>query len=170
VAYFFSNTYSPAGTRSVMRTYRVTAIVDIPPVLVDLVDQQNVGVLPPGATRQLLAYYLYAGVGVRLDRGPAGIPGLQHHLAVLASPAWASWASSGRAAAGARPTRLATASREMSGPGCRPSSRNTRAAALGRLRYDQARTVRGSLAGLSLAMTSSASAVRRSSPERSVSV
>jgi hypothetical protein len=85
VTYFFSNAFSPAGTRSVMRAYRVTAIVDIPPVLVDQADQQNVGVLPPGATRQLLAYYSYAGVGVRLDRGTAGIPGLQHQLAVLAS-------------------------------------------------------------------------------------
>ena len=84
VTYFFSNTYSPAGTRSVRRTYRVTAIVDIPPVLVDQSDKENAGVLPPGATRQLLAYYQYAGVGVRLDRGTAGIPDLQHHLAVLA--------------------------------------------------------------------------------------
>jgi hypothetical protein len=85
VTYFFSNAYSPAGTRSIRRTYRVTAIVDIPPVLVDQSDQQNAGLLPPGATRQLLAYYQYAGVGVRLDRGTAGIPDLQHHLAMLAS-------------------------------------------------------------------------------------
>ena len=62
----------------------MTGIVNIPPVLIDQVDQQNSAVLPPAATRQLLAYYQYAWVGVRLDQGIAGIPRLQHHLAGLA--------------------------------------------------------------------------------------
>jgi hypothetical protein len=65
-------------------TFLVTAIVDIPPVLVDQSDQKEAGVLPPGATRRLLASYVYAWVGVRLARGPAGIPQLQHRLAALA--------------------------------------------------------------------------------------
>lgn len=66
-------------------TFRVTGIVDIPPVLVDQSDEQEGGVLPPGATRQLLSYYVFSWVGVRLDHGSAGIPALQHHLATLAT-------------------------------------------------------------------------------------
>jgi hypothetical protein len=65
-------------------TFVVTAIVDIPPVLVDQADQIEGGVLPPAATRRLLASYVFAWVGVRLARGPAGIPELQHNLAALA--------------------------------------------------------------------------------------
>ncbi len=72
-----------AGTRPVLRTFRVTAIADIPPVLVDQSDQIQAGVLSPGATRQLLAFYQYAWVGVRLARG-TGIPDLQRELAALA--------------------------------------------------------------------------------------
>ncbi len=68
-------------------TFAVTGIVDIPPVLVDQSDQKDSGVLPPGATRRLLAAYEFAWVGVRLDRGAAGIPALQHGLAALASRA-----------------------------------------------------------------------------------
>jgi hypothetical protein len=64
--------------------FLVTAIVDIPPVLVDQSDQANAGILPPGATRQLAASDVYAWVGVRLDNGTAGIPALQRRLAVLA--------------------------------------------------------------------------------------
>jgi len=66
-------------------TFGVTGIVDIPPVLVDQSDQKNSAVLPPGATRRLLGAYEFAWVGVRLDRGAAGIPALQHRLAALAS-------------------------------------------------------------------------------------
>ncbi|MGI8447146.1 MAG: FtsX-like permease family protein [Streptosporangiaceae bacterium] len=47
--------------------------------------QAEGSILPPGATRQLLADYVYAWVGLRLDNGAAGIPALQHHLAELAS-------------------------------------------------------------------------------------
>jgi hypothetical protein len=71
----------PMGRRS----FLVTAIVDIPPVLVDQTDQIEGGFLPPGATRRLLGAFQYAWVGVRLDHGPAGIPALQTHLAALAS-------------------------------------------------------------------------------------
>ena len=66
-------------------TFRVTAIVDIPPVLVDQSDEQEGGVVPPGATRQLLPYYVFSWVGVRLDHGTAGIGALQHRLTSLAT-------------------------------------------------------------------------------------
>jgi putative ABC transport system permease protein len=76
-------TYRPHPGQRV--TFLVTGIVDIPPVLIDQSDQLEVGVLPPAATRQLLDYYQFAWVGVQLDRGRAGIPGLQSRLAALAS-------------------------------------------------------------------------------------
>jgi hypothetical protein len=66
-------------------TFRVTGIVDIPPVLVDQSDEQDGGVLPPGATQHLLPYYVFSWVGVRLDHGTAGIGALQHHLSTLAT-------------------------------------------------------------------------------------
>ncbi len=66
-------------------TFRVTGIVDIPPVLVDQSDEQDGAVLPPGATRELLPYYVFSWVGVRLDHGTAGIAALQHHLTTLAT-------------------------------------------------------------------------------------
>lgn len=65
--------------------FLVTGIVDIPPVLVDQSDAQDGGVLPPAATRQLLPYYVFSWVGVKLDRGTAGIGLLQRHLATLAT-------------------------------------------------------------------------------------
>jgi hypothetical protein len=49
----------PAG-RPMIRSYRLAAIVDVPPALVDQSDQAEGSILPAGATRQLLAYYLYA--------------------------------------------------------------------------------------------------------------
>ena len=66
-------------------TFDVTGIVDIPPVLVDQSDEKNSAVLPPGGTRRVLASYEFAWAGVRLDRGAAGIPSLQRHLATLAA-------------------------------------------------------------------------------------
>lgn len=74
-----------AATPTVRRTYQVTAIIEIPPALADQSDEQECGLLPPAATRQLLGYYAYGWVGVRLDRGTAGIPRLQHQLAGLAA-------------------------------------------------------------------------------------
>ena len=41
--------------------------------------------LPPGATRQLLAEYLYAWVGLRLAGGSAAIPAVETHLSQLAA-------------------------------------------------------------------------------------
>jgi len=85
VAYRFSNQYNPAGAPPITRVFRVTAIVEVPPVLVDQADVGQGAVLPPGATRQLLAYYEYAWVGVRLHGGTSGINALQHELTRLAS-------------------------------------------------------------------------------------
>jgi hypothetical protein len=68
-----------------LRSYRVAAIAQIPPALVDESDQAEGTVLPPGATRQLLAEYFYAWIGLRLARGTAGIPELQRQLATLAA-------------------------------------------------------------------------------------
>ena len=71
---------TPIGRRS----FLVTAIVDLPPVLGDPSDAENAGVLPPAATRTVLSSYEFAWVGVRLAGGAAGIPGLQRHLVTLA--------------------------------------------------------------------------------------
>ena len=74
----------PSG-RPLIKTYRLTAIVEAPPALVDQADAAEGAILPPAATRQLLASYQYATVGVRLAGGAAGIPALQRHLATLAT-------------------------------------------------------------------------------------
>jgi hypothetical protein len=73
----------PAG-RGFTRTYRVAAIAEVPPALVDQSDEVEGAILPPGATRQVIAEYFYAGIGLRLAHGTAGIPALQAHLAGLA--------------------------------------------------------------------------------------
>jgi len=74
----------PSGP-PVYRSYRLTTIVEAPPALVDQADAAEGTILPPAATHQLLAYYQYATVGVRLKGGAAGIPALQRHLATLAA-------------------------------------------------------------------------------------
>ena len=74
----------PAG-RDFTRAYRVTAIAEVPPALVDQSDEAEGSILPPGATRELLAEYMYGTVGLRLARGTAGIPALGRSLAALAS-------------------------------------------------------------------------------------
>ena len=66
-------------------TFRVTAIVDFPPVLVDQFDQPAAAVIPPAATARLHREIAFSWVGARLDRGSAGIPALQRSLAGLAS-------------------------------------------------------------------------------------
>jgi hypothetical protein len=74
----------PSGP-PVIRSYRLTAIVEVPPALVDQSDAAEGSILPPAATHQLLASYQYATVGVRLKGGAAGIPALQRHLVTLAA-------------------------------------------------------------------------------------
>ena len=83
--FFRQNPVTYQSTPGRRLAFRVTGIVDIPPVLVDQSDEQDGGVVPPGATRQLLPYYVFAWVGVRLAHGTAGIGALQHHLASLAT-------------------------------------------------------------------------------------
>jgi hypothetical protein len=74
----------PTG-RSFTRSYRVAAIAEIPPALVDESDQAEGSILPPGATRQLLPEYFYAWIGLRLAQGTAGLPELQRQLSALAA-------------------------------------------------------------------------------------
>ena len=73
----------PAG-QPFTRSFRVAAIVTVPPALVDESDQEEGSIFPPGATRQLLPEYFYAWIGLRLARGTAGTADLQKHLAALA--------------------------------------------------------------------------------------
>jgi hypothetical protein len=83
---------NPLNYHSVLagrRTFMVTGIVDLPPVLGDQSDQIETAVLPPAATRQLLSSYVFAWVGLRLDHGTAGIPALQRELSALATRALA---------------------------------------------------------------------------------
>jgi hypothetical protein len=64
-------------------SYRVAAIVDLPPVLVDQFDQVAGGVLPPEATRAAARHpgaIAFSWVGVRLKRGSAGISSFQSSL------------------------------------------------------------------------------------------
>ena len=72
----------PSGA-SFTRSYRVAAIVEIPPALVDESEIAEGSVLPPGATRQLASAYYFAWVGLRLARGADGIPDLQRQLSAL---------------------------------------------------------------------------------------
>jgi ABC-type lipoprotein release transport system permease subunit len=74
----------PAGP-PFTRSFRVAAIVEIPPALVDESDQEQGSLFPPGATRQLLPEYFYAWIGLRLAGGTAGTGDLQRHLTGLAA-------------------------------------------------------------------------------------
>jgi putative ABC transport system permease protein len=66
-------------------TYRVTAIVDYPPVLVDQFDQVEAAILPPGATARLSAEVAFSWVGLRLEKGRSGIAAIQSDLTRLAA-------------------------------------------------------------------------------------
>ena len=73
-----TGTEAPAG----YSTFKVTAIVDPPLVLVDQFDDVNSALLPPGATaRYLDGEFGFGWVGVRLRGGAASIPVLQRELA-----------------------------------------------------------------------------------------
>ncbi len=71
------------GGKPFTRSFRVAAIVSVPPALVDESDQEEGSIFPPGATRQLLPEYFYAWIGLRLARGTAGTADLQKNLATL---------------------------------------------------------------------------------------
>ncbi len=74
----------PSG-KPFTRSYRVAAIVEVPPALVDDSDDEEGSIFPPGATRQLLPEYYYAWIGLRLAGGTAAIPVMQQRLAALAA-------------------------------------------------------------------------------------
>jgi hypothetical protein len=71
----------PAGQLS----FLVTGIVVVPPALVDQFDAFASAVLPPAATARFLdGRFGFGWVGIRLARGPAGIPALRRSLTALA--------------------------------------------------------------------------------------
>jgi hypothetical protein len=74
----------PAG-KPFIRSFRVAAVVGVPPALTDESDQAEGSIFPPGATQQLLPEYFYAWIGLRLAQGTAGTGALQKHLAALAA-------------------------------------------------------------------------------------
>ena len=84
-AYHRVNAEGLPTRRPFTRTYRVAAIAEMPPALADESDQGEGGILPPGATRQVLTTFSYASVGLRLAHGSAGIPRLERDLAGLAA-------------------------------------------------------------------------------------
>jgi hypothetical protein len=65
----------PAGAPK-YRSFRLSAVVEVPPALVDEADTSDGTVFTPAETRQLLDSYEYATVGVKLAGGAAGIPAL----------------------------------------------------------------------------------------------
>ena len=89
VTYQFENNASSAPKPTGYSTYKVAAIVDLPPVLVDQFDQVSGAVLPPAATAAAAAHHrnlvAFSWVGVRLVRGSAGIPAFQASLLRLAA-------------------------------------------------------------------------------------
>ena len=70
---------------SAYRTFRVAALADFPPALIDQADNPQGAMLPPGATAQLLSpkYFEYAWVGLRLSSGDAGVSALRSRLPAL---------------------------------------------------------------------------------------
>ena len=86
VTYQFSNGVTNAVSGD--RTYTVAAIALLPPALVDQFDNIDSAVLPPAATvvaEHDLHALAFSWVGARLERGSAGIPGLERSLQHLAS-------------------------------------------------------------------------------------
>jgi hypothetical protein len=83
VRYQFQDNLSFRPRPTGVATYRVAAIAQLPPVLVDQFDQASSAVLPPGASaaaERRLHSVVYSWVGVRLVRGASGIPALQGEL------------------------------------------------------------------------------------------
>ena len=83
-------TGNPMG-RVFTRSYRVAAVAEVPPALVDQTDEAEGAILPPGATRALLAEYSYG----RSDCGwPGGPPASRRLRAGL--PIWPGRSSTSR--------------------------------------------------------------------------
>ncbi len=84
VTYQFENSLSPTNTPTGELSYRVAAIIELPPLLVDQFDQVAQSVLPPGATAAALRLpgaVAFSWVGVRVVGGSAGIPVFQETVA-----------------------------------------------------------------------------------------
>ena len=83
VTYQFENSLSPTNTPTGELSYRVAAIIELPPLLVDQFDQVAQSVLPPAATAAVLRLpgtVAFSWVGVRVVGGSAGIPASKRRL------------------------------------------------------------------------------------------
>ena len=88
VTYRFFNSLSLTNTPTGDATYRVGAIVELPPALVDQFDDVESAILPPAATaaaERRPGAVAFSWVGARLQRGDAGLPAFQASLLHLAS-------------------------------------------------------------------------------------
>jgi hypothetical protein len=84
VTYQFENSLASNFAPTGERTYRVAAIIELPPALVDQFDQVAQGVLPPAATaaaQRLPGAVAISWVGVRVAGGSAGVPAFQATVA-----------------------------------------------------------------------------------------
>ena len=66
-------------------SFRVTAVVEAPPALVDQFDEQEGAFLSPAATARYARAIAYSWVGIRLDRAAAGLPSFQSSLMHLST-------------------------------------------------------------------------------------
>jgi hypothetical protein len=88
VTYRFYNSLSLTNTPTGYGTYRVEAIVELPPALVDQFDDVESAVLPPAATaaaERRPGAVEFSWVGAQLQHGNAGLPAFQASLLHLAS-------------------------------------------------------------------------------------
>ena len=76
-----AETQKGLGTAS----FRVSAIVDAPPALVDQFDEMEGAFLSPAATARYAREISYSWVGIRLDRATAGLPSFQSSLTHLST-------------------------------------------------------------------------------------
>jgi ABC-type lipoprotein release transport system permease subunit len=88
VTYQFENSLSLTNAPTGFVTYRVAAIVELPPALVDQFDQVQSAVIPPAATAAALVHrgaVAFSWVGVRLRDGSAGVGKFDHAVSQLAA-------------------------------------------------------------------------------------
>jgi len=88
VTYQFDNSLSLTNAPTGFVTYRVAAIVELPPALVDQFDQVQSAVIPPAATAAALAHrgaVAFSWVGVRLRNGGAGVAKFDRSVSQLAT-------------------------------------------------------------------------------------
>ena len=88
VTYQFDNSLSSTDAPTGFVTYRVAAIVELSPALVDQFDQVQSAVIPPAATVATLAHpgaVAFSWVGVRLRNGGAGVGRFERAVSQLAA-------------------------------------------------------------------------------------